>query len=169
MRIIVGIIILAIVGFAGYKLINKLQVKQSASKRIKQMPAFAFTDLQGQPFSSSQLSNDKSTVIIYFHTECDHCQYEAESIVKESQKFNNTQVLFISSQKLPDINAFGTKYGLLAHDNIKLLKDSANAFYNVFGTMAVPCIFVYAKDGALLKSFSGETKMEAILDLINGK
>jgi hypothetical protein len=36
-----------------------------------------------------------------------------------------------------------------------------------FGISSFPTIFIYNKEGELLKQYKGETKMEAILKLIN--
>jgi len=50
--------------------------------------------------------------------------------------------------------------------NFELLLDKNFAFERFFGTATIPSIFIY-KNNKLIIKYSGETKIEAILNIVN--
>ena len=106
----------------------------------------------------------KSTVLIFFNSGCEHCQYEVSAIQKELIGFEGVNLLFISEESEEKIIAFSKKYQLDNKENILWLIINPEDVYETFGAISVPHIWIYNNEGILIKEFKGETKVEAILE-----
>lgn len=162
--IIIGI--LSVVLFFVYKIISTVQTKTKLQKNIATLPFFQFTNLQNQFFINDSLKKSQPTLLLFFNTTCEHCQYETEQIIKNISSFKNSNVLFISRQSKNDIQLFDCIYHLSKYSFIKLLRDSTDNSYKIFGINSFPSSIVYNADGKLVKSFKGETKIEAIISAL---
>lgn len=167
MKKIILFVVFTIVGLLTYKLFLKIKTKSNIQERLKKMPEFTFEDMNNKSYSFLNIDPEKSTIFIYFNTECDHCQYEVKELKKNIDKFSNTSILLISSERINIIKEFYKTYSLENLQNIKILKDLADSFYKIFSTRVIPTIFVYNKDKKLINKFSGETKMDVIINSIN--
>lgn len=159
------IIFLLILGFAfgGFYLINKkAEEKAQAKEKIQTMPDFSFLALDSAVFSATDLA-ERKTILVYFNSTCEHCQYEASEISKHIDKFANMNLLFVSEQNLAEIRAFSERYNLDKQENIKFLKAPDNGFYKVFGSSPIPSIFIYTNDKQLVKNYKGETRVELLM------
>jgi thiol-disulfide isomerase/thioredoxin len=168
-RILTSIIILIIffVGFLSYKIIAKVKSKNELSKITLNMPEFKFYDLLHNPFTKDSLHAGTETMIIYFNPNCEHCQYEAEEIVKNAALLNKTIILFITNAADNDINKFDSIYHLSHFPFIKILKDSTNNFTKNFGKGIIPTTLFYDCKGKMIKRFTGEVKIDAIINLLS--
>ena len=135
-------------------------------KNIAAIPPFQFTNLQNNIFTNDSLTKDQPTLLLFFNTTCEHCQYETEQIINNSASFNISNVLFISRQSKKDIQLFDSTYKLSSYSFIKLLRDSTDNSYKIFGINSYPSSIVYNAAGKLVKSFKGETKIEAIISAL---
>jgi len=114
-----------------------------------------------------EFNPEQPTVIIYFHPECEHCQYEASEIGSSSDKFEKANMILITpDDSTVRVEAFAIKYHLWNVDNLVILLDRSKTFKKYFGTAVVPSLFVYGSDKHLIKLFKGEIQMKAILDCI---
>jgi thiol-disulfide isomerase/thioredoxin len=119
--------------------------------------------LDSLAFSNANLQANKPTLILYFNSECDHCQYEAEAISQNVNKFENVNLLWVSYESLSIIRQFANTYKLASYPNIHFTKINHKAILSTFGSVSIPHIFIYDKDDKLLKEYKGETKVEALL------
>ena len=94
--IIFGALIL--LAYLGYKVITKTQEKTNISKRLQTIPEFEFMTLKEELFSNKNLKPNQSTIFIYFNSECDFCQHEAQTISNHIDKFNAVQFVFSGYQ-----------------------------------------------------------------------
>ena len=60
-----------------------------------------------------------------------------------------------------------TDYKLKDHTQITPLLDKDHIFFNVFGMVLNPIVFIYNKDHQLVKYYKGQTKAEAISKALN--
>ena len=54
--------------------------------------------LKEELFSNKNLKPNQSTIFIYFNSECDFCQHEAQTISNHIDKFNAVQFVFSGYQ-----------------------------------------------------------------------
>jgi peroxiredoxin len=105
----------------------------------------------------------ENVLLIYFNSDCSHCQYEAEEIKKNVDRLRKVKVVFMSSEPLSKIKLFAEAYKLDAQENIHFTNVNPEHVAVTFGALAIPHIFIYGPDKTLRKEFRGETKIEAIL------
>lgn len=165
-KVLIIIGVLSIVLFFVYKIVTTAQYKSQLQKNIASLPAFQFTNLQNIFFTNDSLTKSRPTLLLFFNTTCEHCQYETEQIIKNNASFSNSNVLFISRQSNNDIRLFDSTYQVSKYSFIKLLRDSIDYSYKIFGINSFPSSIVYNTEGKLVKSFKGETKIEAIISAL---
>ncbi len=151
---------LALGGF--YLISRKAAEKVQAKEKIQTMPNFSFLALDSTVFSAADLA-ERKTILMYFNSTCEHCQYEASQISEQIDKFSKVNLLFVSEQNLAEIRTFSERYNLDKQENIKFLKAPDNGFYKVFGSSPIPSIFIYNTDKQLVKNYNGETKVELLM------
>ncbi len=161
-RVYITIIILtlSILIFFIIKKINKIN---KTEEFIATKLEFAFLAHNNHTFTNKDVDKTKSRIIInYFHPSCEHCQYMAGELIKDSQKLKNFQILMITSADSKSTTKFKNDYNL-SLPNIKILRDTSYQFQNIFGTAVVPSFFIYEKN-KLIKKIIGETKIENLID-----
>jgi thiol-disulfide isomerase/thioredoxin len=164
LKITVLAIVLSVLGFMAYKISAKITKKQEIAQQIQTIPSFYFYKLgTDSVFTEVNLTPNKASLIVNFHPECGHCQYEAEIIGKQVNDFKAYQLLFISYAETETIKEFAKKYKLAGYPNIIFLEDKDMIFNDIFGKSGIPNSFIYDKNGKLLKQFKGEVKVEALL------
>jgi hypothetical protein len=144
----------------GYSSIQKIALKKKVADSLKSIPVFKANSPDSTLISLQQKT---PTAIIYFNTDCDHCQYEATQIKKNILKFRNAQILMLSIEPLTNIRTFITKYRLENLDNLRVGQISGKTAVETFGFKSVPHILIYNAESQLVKEYKGETKIEAIL------
>lgn len=169
LKIIIPVFILGAVGFMGCKVITKINQKAAVAENIKTIPEFSYKTIEGKPFSKQDLKDDTPTVFLYFNSDCEHCQSEAEQIRDNIEKFANAQLVFISFEEPQKITAFATKYKLIGYDKITFLCDKQVSFAITFDVKSLPTVVIYDKNKKLVEKIKGEVKIENILKKITAK
>jgi peroxiredoxin len=161
-KYIISLLILCLV-LGGFYLINKkIEEKAQAKEKIQTLPNFQFLAMDSTLFTASDLPSRK-TILVYFNSTCEHCQYEAGEISKNIGQFSHVNLLFVSEQNLAEIRTFAETYGLGKHENVRFLKAPDNGFYKLFGSSPIPSIFIYNADKQLINNYKGETKIELLI------
>jgi peroxiredoxin len=160
------ILLLLIIGLLSYSVLKKNNAKAVIANRIKTIPQFSFTTLNGDAFTQANLKKETPTIFIYFNSECDYCIHEAKSISKQLKLFKNTQLLFVSTEPTAQIKTFAKQYDLLNQPNITFLHDTDYTFSNRFNATSIPYLLIYSKNKTLLKKHKGQLLPKAILSSI---
>lgn len=144
-------------------LTNKIIKKNKESNKFSKTPDFIFSTLDNNSFNNKNIDNSKNRLILNnFSPTCEHCQYMAGELLKDSQKFMNVQILMITSADSTSAAKFKNDYKLILFPNIVILRDTNFQFQKIFGTGVVPSFFIYEKN-KLIKKFIGETKIENLI------
>jgi thiol-disulfide isomerase/thioredoxin len=146
--------------FILYATVEKVNHKTYATENLKSLPSLALFDVDGDTLL---LGGNRKTILIFFNSECDNCQHEVEQIVENKILFKDSHIVLMSSESMAAIKAFAEKNGSPEIVNMHFTKISDVQANEIFGNFAVPQIFIYGSDGHLLKHFTGETKIDAIL------
>ncbi len=143
--------------------------QQTAIKATDVIPYFTFYTLDHHSFVKDNLDTERTKFILYFNSECDHCQKQARWLkkgMKENPKaFKDLEMIFISFEEMSMIASFRDKYQF-TQSNITFLQDSRLTFADKFGVGSFPSLLIYSKDNKLIKKFEGETKIEEIFPFI---
>jgi len=106
------------------------------------------------------ITKEKSTMVVYFNSECEHCHWEIEELSSNINLFVNTQMIFVSSEPESQAIDYLSKYNL---ETAYVNTNSENIF-NTF-TGGVPQIFIYENE-QLVKHFVGETEAALIVEFL---
>ena len=156
-----------LVGWLGYSSVRKLKQKEIRMKIVSSIPSLSFQDLNGNPIQLNEITFAKPMVLILFNSECEYCRYEAMSISDNIDQFDEAMIVFISAEEIDVIRSFCETYGLFGHANIICGQVDYQELTAIFESVSYPNIFIYGKDGRIVKEFKGETKIEAILNVVN--
>ncbi len=143
---------------------SKINHKKQVAENIKKMPNFSYVTLENKVFTQENLMQNKPTLFIYFNSECDFCNHEAEMVQQNIKELKDIQVVFISYENLEKIKSFAAKFKLLHHDNIHFLSDSKITFAATFDVKSMPCLVLYNKENNLIEKIKGQVKIETVLE-----
>lgn len=159
---------LIIIGLLVFIILKSYNEKTKLQIQIQTIPKIEFFSLNQQVIKIEDFSSEMPLILIYFHPECDHCHYEAQEIGQNATAFENCQMIMITSDdSIPRVEDFFNKHHLWELENIDVLLDKNNTFKKTFGKAIIPSVYIYDKERRLKKQFLGETKPEAIINVIN--
>ena len=164
LKILIPILVLSLLAFMGYKVVSKINHKKQVSENIKKMPTFSYLTLDNKVFTEEDLAQNKPTLFIYFNSECDFCNHEAEMVQQNLEQLKAIQVIFISYEPVDKIKQFATKFKLLNHANISFLSDTKVTFATTFDVKSMPCLVLYDKENNLIEKIKGQVKIETVLN-----
>jgi thiol-disulfide isomerase/thioredoxin len=159
-----AIALLALVTFTylAKTILSIIRIKDQAAKQTK-LPRFTYSTMKDFPFSDSNISHFKGRVIFnYFHPDCEHCQYMAQSFRRNAEKLKDTKVIMVTVADKSSISKFLYHQHLNSLQNLIILKDDKLTFPKTFGTSVVPSFFIY-EENRLIKKIIGETKFENLI------
>ena len=141
---------------------NKLNKEKIIKEHISKLPQFSFTTLQNTSFNSSSITQGP-VLIVRYHPECEHCQYEISELLKSKIAKSGFKILLISDADKNDINKFLDQFSISEKQGIIPLLDTASVFPKIFGKDIIPSNYIYDKELNLIKILYGEYKIETIL------
>lgn len=162
--IVIGVLLIA-AGFYYFYYGNTQKQEQTVPMVVESasndLPWLPITYLDG---SGTLVKDIKGkTVLVLFQPDCDHCQRETVQIREHLSHFDGYELFFVSDANLPEIGQFAQEYQLADIDNIHFAQATINDIIQTVGPIQTPSLFVYSKEGRLVKSFIGETPIEQIL------
>ncbi len=166
-KIGIALFLISVLVYLGYNINANLKHKREVAERIKTIPKFNFKTLNGENFTQNNISKTLPKLFIYFNSECEFCNGEAQKLKDNISNFKNVQLLFVSHEEMDNITAFAKKYQLLNKDNIVFLQDSKLEFSVIFDAKTLPFMLLYSKDNNLIKKFKGSTNPKKILTYLS--
>jgi peroxiredoxin len=137
--------------------------EQKISAIQKKLPAFEFYNIDDQSvFSNKNITQEKKICVVYFDPDCDYCENEISSIVKNISSFKNTEILLVSANKLQKLENIRDKFRLKQFQNVHILWDKDLRFESLFGRFMIPSSYIYNNDSTLLKEYHGLVDINAI-------
>ncbi|QMU64205.1 MAG: redoxin domain-containing protein [Flavobacteriaceae bacterium] len=161
------VLLFILLSYLGYNVVSKSQEKNAVTNSIKTIPDFSYATLNNTIFANNNLNPNLSTVFLYFNSECDYCQYEAQSIADSIDKFKDIQLIFISTEPADKIKMFSGQYNLNNKENIIFLNDNEDSFSKLFNANSIPFTLIYDKEQNLIKTHKGQLNAIGILRIVN--
>lgn len=143
-------------------IVARIHNSKITKERIRTLPDFSIRTLNNTIFRSDQIK-EGPVLVLFFHPECEHCQYQITTLFKSKAATSGIRVLLISNAEKDAIRNFLKEYNLLDYPGIIALVDETYSFRDYFGTELVPATFIYDKKLKLVRYFHGEVKPETIL------
>ncbi|OYU67087.1 MAG: hypothetical protein CFE22_06320 [Cytophagaceae bacterium BCCC1] len=159
-KFIIPFVILGCLTFLFFKIKAKLNEKRKVEEATAMLPYVSFLSIEGDAVKINQAVN-KVKYIVFFNSDCEHCQAEAILLADNFEEFENSDVYFLSNEPLENIRAFKEKY-LKGQHGFQVGSIDPKVSSGVFGVHTFPYVMIYGKDNKLLKTFKGEVKLEAL-------
>lgn len=134
----------------------------------KTIPYFTFYTLEHERFTQDSFDTTRTKLILYFNSECEHCQKQGKWLSKGIDKypiFETLEMVFVSYEEMNALKSYRDTYNF-NRDNITFLQDSRLTFSDKFGVETFPSILIYSKEGKLIKAFEGEIKTAELLGFL---
>jgi len=168
-KVILGFVIFIIVLFVSFLVTGisrKLQNQKLVAEKIAKFPVFSFMTLSKGSFNSADIKKGPM-LIVHFHPECEHCQYEISEILKSNIPASFNYVILISSAHPDSIKSFLYRNKYQDYPSVIFLADTSYNFDDTFGSGIIPSSYIYNRKLILAKVIHGEVKAEAILKYLN--
>lgn len=163
-RVLMMAVVIFISGLTVFLIISTIKIehkRNAAKERIKTLPVFSLRTISDTMFRSDNIT-EGPVLVLFFHPECEHCQYHIESLFNNKVFIQGVIILLISSSEKEGIIKFLKEHNLLDHPELIALIDEAYSFKDWFGTDLIPATFIYNKKLKLVRYFQGEVKPETI-------
>lgn len=138
-----------------------LQVHAQAQNKL---PPFSMLLTNGKTYSTTNLSKNKPTVLIYFAPDCEHCQVLIKAFFKKIAEFKNTQVLMVTFKPVNELVDFEKSFKTHSYSNVHVGAETnplyLQAFFNLQKT---PFTALYDKDRNLLVSYKKDTTVDELI------
>jgi hypothetical protein len=164
-KIVLSTVILVFVmaaSFLIYGTVSKIQKHQMTTEKISKLPFFSFSTLNNNSYNSSEIKKGP-VLIVRFHPECEHCQYEITELLNSDIPSSGINIILVSSAPRDSISKFLGQFNLADYPSVIPLVDTSYIFGDIFGSDYVPSNYIYNKEHNLVKAISGEVKTETIL------
>ena len=138
--------------------------ENKAMAGIKKMPRFKILSIDSATcLNSENIPAGKASVFFYFDPECEHCQKETDSIIKNKEKLKNVQFYFLSNSTPKEVSNFYNYYGLAGLKNVFVGIDYEYSFFNVFLPPSIPYMAIYNSDKRLSKVYYGAADIASLI------
>ncbi len=161
--IIVLIGVFSLLSYLGYSVISKVKEKNQITKQLEIIPEFEFLTSEQKRFTKANLKPNTNSIFIYFNSDCDFCQHEAQNISDNLDSFKNVQFIFVSTEPIEIIKQFSEQYNLDNKQNITFLYDNLSTFSSRFDANSIPYLLIYDKNQKLIKKHKGQINAKGIL------
>ena len=131
------------------------------STPVNELPAMNFETMDQQILRARELAG--KNVLIFYRTECDHCQREAEDISKNLDAFTEYQLYFVTTDGHEASRKFASDYGLDNKGNVHFVQTSVNEILDQLGPISTPSLYIYSEERRLVRHLDGETPIEEII------
>lgn len=171
-KIILIFVLLAISSlllFLGYNIVTKTKKIKEIVTNTQTLPDFELLTLDNKKFTQSDVDENQPIVFVYFNSECDYCEYEAESIYNNLDALQKIQFLFVSTEPLEIIREFSKIHKLNNQPKITFLHDSTDILYHRFGASSFPYLLIYDGSQNLVLRHKGLLNVESILESLKNQ
>ena len=149
-----------------YRICHFYNVRYDKARNNKNLPNFEFKNLDNLTFCKDSLKKKTEIILIYFNTECNHCQEELNQFVKNYKQVKHLNILFISSQKIEELQKFYKQNNLCKYPEINILYCDFQRFQHYFGIATIPTTWIYGDNRELKKKYNGEVSLSIIIHRI---
>lgn len=116
-------------------------------------------------FTKADLKKKSPALLMLFNPQCEHCQHETEELIKNIDKFENIQVVMVTSMLFDSMMTFRQKYKLAQYKNIVVARDANFFLFSFYLNHSLPLLAFYDKKKELIKIFEGSMKMEDVIEV----
>jgi len=132
------------------------------------MPVVTMLRVDSSIYSTSQIQEGKYTVILYFRTDCPHCQKEMADILKSGSDLKTLNIIFLTIKPLKDLKRYAKFFKLADYPNIITACDNKHEFLNYYKPAQVPYLLVFGPSKKLFRIYEGPVPVDSLKTLVKG-
>jgi len=166
-KLILPVLFIGMFGFLIFQITSKIKHKKEVAENINTIPSFNFQNVNGGRFTNKNIIKNKPTIFIYFNSECEFCDEEAEMIKQNIDKFSTFQLIFVSIENPNKIKEFAINHKLIKYDKINFLSDPNVSFAPTFDVKSLPCLVLYDKNQHLIEKIKGQILPDILIKKLN--
>jgi len=117
-------------------------------------------------YTKDNLVKKKPVLVMVFSPDCEHCQHEAEEMVKYKDEIKDFQIVMVTFQPLWKMNAFVEKYQLNTVPNVVVGKDIYYLLTGFYEMKNLPFVALYNKKGDLITVSEGALGIRKIAKIL---
>ncbi len=125
------------------------------------------SDAEGNELQAD-LFEAEMVYMLYFSSECDHCQRQVKDIMNNINSLNDVLILMISSQEISDVLDYLKQYQIEQNDQFYISFIEPENIEKKFGTVNVPLNIFYDSAHNLIRKTKGEAPVSEIIPLFHG-
>jgi thioredoxin-related protein len=129
--------------------------------KTKTLPNFSLLTIDSVEFNQSILEKGRSTIIMLFNPECEHCQKQLE-LMLTIPAVQNAQLILSSIETHEKNRVFYNKFQLQKYSFVHLGKDYKYFFGGYYRPVTIPVLAIYNNKGELVFFNQGNTKRKKI-------
>jgi cytochrome oxidase Cu insertion factor (SCO1/SenC/PrrC family) len=125
------------------------------------LPPLELTQVNNKTLRTADIRKEPC-LIIYFSPTCDHCIEQMKEIRQNFGKLEKIQVIMATFQPMDELKNFIKKYALDKQPNFRFGRDVKFLLPPFYKMDSMPYLALYDKNGKLITTFEGTTKMERV-------
>lgn len=137
--------------------------------KTKKLPDFTLTNIDFKEINQNSLQKNRSTIIMLFNPECDHCQQQLELFLATPQVVKNAQVVLSSLEPQEKNKEFYTRYHLEKYPFIYLGREYGNFFGTYYQPSTIPFIAIYNPRKQLVLYNHGSVTKAQLITALNAR
>jgi protein-disulfide isomerase len=131
------------------------------------MPQFKITKADGKIFKAADLKSGKSTLLVYFSPECDHCQVFMKAYFKKADAFAKANVLMITYLPADRVVTSVKEYPVNKFTNITVGTEGMTfVVRDHLGIQNMPFAALYDKKNRLIRKYERDIPLDELQELI---
>jgi peroxiredoxin len=154
----IHLIVVFITIFVFYMLIYIANNHRYKHINIDKLMKIELTDQLGN--SSTIFQSEKTVIVLYFKTSCQHCIDEINAIAGSIEEFNKVELFLVSSESQDRITEFVSNFEI---DKQCFFRDKTGELKHELNVKSYPSIFIFSKEKKLIKQFKGAVSIEKII------
>ncbi|PZR18219.1 MAG: hypothetical protein DI539_16580 [Flavobacterium psychrophilum] len=111
------------------------------------------------------LLKGKSTLLLFVSTDCSTCRKLTQKILDNIKKFENKQIIIVTTSKDAKYIAFKKDYKLDAYPNVVAGIDKDNILLKNYKIESVPYLIVIREDKTIARVFTSGSNFEEIYEI----
>lgn len=130
--------------------------------KTRQLPDFRLLTVDSVEFDQRVLNENKSTIIMLFNPECDHCQQQLDLLLSMPLVMQQSQIILSSNETQVKNSIFFNKNHLEKYPSIHLGKDFKYFFGTYFQPKTIPVLAFYNPKKQLVFFNQGNVKKKQV-------
>lgn len=128
------------------------------------LPAFEMRLSTGKIFSSTNVSPERPTILIYFAPDCEHCQVLMKQIFSQINTFKKTQMILVTFEPVQVLPAFEKQFHTEKYPNIKVGSEVKPLFLQKYYQLQhTPFTVLFDKNNKLIISYKDFTPVNDLI------